>query len=200
MRKITRSGFISGLALAVLAGSTVFALPPQASTHAQTVGNNTSGSNTMPPAASQKGAAGKLKACDNRKVAVTNIMNRIDTRTTNQLKLFDTIASRVEAFYTKSGKTVSNYQTLVGDITTAETAAQNDLSTLKDNSTFTCTGDPHGMVTAFQGYLKTAISDMKNVKTAVKNLIVAVAQANGVNVSSSSSSNTSGSTNQGGTQ
>ena len=138
-----------------------------------------------------------LRVCQNRQSAITHIMTRIDTRATNQLNLFSTIASRVEAFYTKSGKTVSDYTTLLSNISTTHAQATNDLATLKTNSTFSCTStSPKGMVTAFQGYLKTAISDLKAYKTAVKNLIVAVATANGVKLSSSQTgqSSVSGST------
>jgi hypothetical protein len=114
-------------------------------------------------------------------------MTRIDTRAQNQITLFSTIATRVENFYTKQGKTLSNYTQLVAAVNTSQAQATSNFATVKSSSTFNCSSsNPKGMVTTFQGYLKTEISDLKNFKTAVKNLIVGVASANGVSVSASS--------------
>ncbi len=222
LKHINKIGLISStLALVMLSGSAVFALPPQASAHALTPspvpaqpGQGQTASRVTPAAqANSKGqaglAAGQLKACQNREVAVKNIMSRIDTRAQNQINLFSTIAQRVEALYVKQGKTVANYAQLLAAIASAKTQAETDLGTLQTNSTFSCSAsNPKGMVLAFQGYLKTEISDLQAFRTAVKNLIVAVATANGVNLSSSNqasssqttSSNQSSSSNQGTTQ
>ncbi len=197
---VTKFGLISSaLAFVVLSGSAVFALSPQANAHAQTVGSPGYGSSNNPgqsgntnPGQSHLQAA-QLRACKNREVAIKNIISRIDTRAQNQLKLFNTIATRVENFYTKRGKTISNYSQLVASVNAAYTQAENDFGTLKDNSTFSCSStNPKGMVTAFQGYLKTEIADLRDYRTAVKNLIVGVATANGVNVSTSNQSRTNG--------
>lgn len=188
MRKhINKLGLASSvLSLAMVASSAVFALPPQASSHA----NAASNPGTSQAANGQSHlAAAQLNACQHRETSVKNIMTRIDTRAQNQLTLFGTIASRVENFSTTKGKTVANYDQLVASINSAKTQAQTDLSTLQTNSTFSCSAnDPKGMVTAFQGYLKTEITDLQNYRTAVKNLIVAVASANGETVSASSQS------------
>lgn len=203
----------STLALVVVSGSAVFALPAQASVHAQstdttststttdTTGSSAASSHQPTTTGQANGAthlaAAQLKACQNRESAINNIMQRIDTRGQNQLTLFGTIANRVEGFYTSKGKTVSNYDQLVAAIDTAKTQATTDLSTLQSNSSFSCSSsNPKGMVTAFQGYLKTEITDLQNYRTAVKNLIVAVASANGVTVSGANQSSSS----QGGQQ
>lgn len=209
---INKLGFLSSiLALVVVSGSVVFALPPQASAHAlatppsaggpggytQPTNPGSSAASTHQSAATGQSngaahlAAAQLKACQNRENAIKNIMNRINTRAQNQLTLFNTIATRVEGFYTKQGKTVSNYSQLVSVIATAKTQATTDLSTLQGNSSFSCVANnPKGMVTAFQGYLKTEITDLQSYRTAVRNLIVAVASANGVTVSSTSQATT----------
>lgn len=206
MRKhVNRLGFIgSTLALVIVSGSGVFALPAQASVHAQSSVNNTTPASTDTTTTGTGSTAGqsdgqarldaaKLRVCQNRETAINNIMSRINTRAQNQLTLFGTIATRVEGFYTSKGKTVSNYDQLVAAIATAKTQATTDLNTLQSNSTFSCSSsDPKGMVTAFQGYLKTEITDLQNYRTAVKNLIVAVASANGETVSNSSQSTTTG--------
>lgn len=214
MRKhINKLGLLgSALALVVVSGSAVFALPSQASVHAQstdttsTSTSDTTGSGAasshQPTTTGQANGASHLaaaqpKACQNREAAINNIMSRIDTRAQNQLTLFGTIATRVEGFYTSKGKTVSNYDQLVAAIATAKTQATTDLSTMQGNSTFSCSSsDPKGMVTAFQGYLKTEITDLQSYRTAVKNLVVAVASANGVTVSGANQSSST----QGGQQ
>jgi hypothetical protein len=192
-------GFIAGiLTLVMVSGSTVLALPSGANAHAQGVaaGNTTATVTTGNGHGNGQSqlTGGKLKACQNRQVAIKNIMTRIDTRAQNQLNLFNTIATRVESFYVKKGKTLSNYDQLVAAVQSASVQTSTDFGTLKSNSTFTCSiGSPKGMVTVFQGYLKTEISDLKNLRTAVKNLIVGVASANGVTISNSAQSGSTGS-------
>ncbi len=220
---ITKIVFIATtLVLAVAVGSTALALPPQARAHAQTTGGpgysstNNPGSSHASNAGTVHGAnqghvsggnyntngqthlaAAQLKACQNRENAIKNIMSRIDTRAQNQINLFSTIATRVENFYTKQGKTLSNYTQLVAGISTAKAKTETDFGTL-NNSTFSCTANnPKGVVTAFQGYLKTEISDLQNFRTSVKNLIVGVASVNGVTISSTNQSGSSSSS-QGG--
>lgn len=201
-KRFTKLGLISSImALTVLSGSVVFALPPQAAAHAQ-AGSNPGYSSTNNPGQGRTSgsgnsqahlAAAQLKACQNRESAISNIMSRIDTRAQNQINLFSTIATRVENFYAKQGKVLNNYSQLVAAVNASKAQAESDFGTLKTNSSFSCTAnDPKGMVTTFQGYLKTEISDTQNFKTAVKNLIVGVASVNGVTVSSSSSSSSRG--------
>ncbi len=197
-KHINKIGIIGVAMFLAMAGSaTVFALPSQASVHAQTthVAASTNVSrNSHKPSQATTGkangaahlAAAQLTACTHRQTAINNIMLRIDTRAQNQINLFSTIATRVEAFYTKQGKTVANYSQLVAAVSAAKAQALSDFATVKTNSTFNCSSsNPKGMVTAFQGYLKTEISDLQNFKLAVKNLIVGVASANGAKLSAS---------------
>lgn len=206
------------MSIALVASSTALALPPQASAHAQGISNRptvTGSSNSHANNSNQSSQAGsrvpsqaqsnngqqtaqqhmtngQLKACQNRQAAISNIISRIDTRSQNQLNLFTTIATRVENFYSTKSKNVSNYSQLVSAINSAKTLAQNNLSSLQTSSSFTCSNpNPKGMVIAFQGYLKTEISDLQNYRMTVKNLIVAIAQANNVKLSNTNVSQTS---------
>ena len=211
MRKyIYKIGILSAaLALVFVSSSTVLALPAQATANAQGNTNINAPTDSNAAASSQTTTTGQgatqatnaqthlataqLTACKNREAAITNIMTRIDTRAQNQITLFGTIATRVEAFYTKQGKTLSNYDQLVAAVNAAQAQANKDFGTLQSNNTFSCSAsNPKGMVTAFQSYLKTEITDLQNYRTAVKNLIVGVASVNGVTVSSSSQSSTQG--------
>ena len=203
IKKFKNLSFTGGaLAFVVVLSSSVMGLPAHATTPAPVTPTstvNTSSATNVPSQATNaqsnaqaKIATAKLKSCQNREAAIDTIMTRIQTRAQNQLNLFSTIATRVEAFYTKSGKTFANYPTLVADVNAAQAQAQTDFSTLKTNSNFSCSSsDPKGTVLAFQGYLKLEISDLQNFRTSVKNLIVGVASANGVTVSTNAGSTTS---------
>jgi len=217
---LTKLGILSSaLVLVVATSATVYALSAQTNINAKaqtSLGTNTTSSTTSMSTKSNanssnsshlssqsnnasttgktKSAMAKLKACQNRQTAIINIMNRIDSRAQKQINLFSTIATRVEAFYTKQGKTLSDYSQLVLAVNTTQAQATSEFATVKTNSTFNCNvAHPHAMVVAFRGYLGTEITDLKDFKTAVKNLIVGVASVNGVNVSTSTQSTTQGS-------
>ena len=134
-------------------------------------------------------SANMMRVCVQRQVNVTNIMNNITTRVTNQISLFGQIANSVESFSTQSGKTVPNYSTLVSSINSAQTKAQADLATLQQNATFSCnSGDPKAAITSFRGYVKVEVGDLENFRSTVKNLIVAVAKANNETITNQNNS------------
>ncbi len=190
MRKhTTKLGVISSsLALLVLLSASASALPSATNGHAQAA--TTTGSTQAMAART----AAQQKLCQVREKVITNIITRIDTRSANQIQLFNSIATRVEAFYVKKGNTLSNYGALTAAVTAADVKAKTDFLTLNSGSNFTCTAnDPKAIITGFQSYLKQEISDLQNLRTAVKNLIVGVAHANGLNLSGSSSSSSSSS-------
>ena len=197
IKKLSLPGVVMALVLG--AGSVAFALPAQAGAHApstQTSANANSGSGQVNAHAVSGQAnaqvhlaAAQLKACQNRQNAINNIMTRIDERAKNQIALFTTIATRVENFYTTQGKTLNNYAQLVTAVNNAKSQADTDFATMQSTGTFSCTlNNPKGIVTAFQGYLKTEISDLQSYRLAVKNLIVGVASANGVTLPVSNAS------------
>lgn len=139
-------------------------------------------------------SANQLRVCQKRQAVIANIMTRVDTRIKNQIQLFSTIATRVEAFYTKKGNTLSTYSSLVASVNSTQSIATANLTNVKSSSTFSCSSaNPVALVTAFRTNLKTEITDLSNFKTAVKSLIVGVASANKVTVSASAQSNVEGS-------
>ncbi len=197
MRKhVHKFGLVgTALAFAVVSGSTVLALPAQASVQAQS-GNmaptTTSNTNSTTPATVRtetqtRLASGRLKACQNREQAITNIMARIADRGQKQVTLFGTIATRTETFYVTKGKTLSTYSSLVSDVTTKQAAAQTAVDAIKsDSAGFSCNGsDPKGFVSSFQVSLKAEISALQAYRTAVKNLIVGVKSVQSTTTTSS---------------
>lgn len=190
-----------GLAVALVGASSVLALPAQASVHAQSAaglgraaGVAQADSHQPLQAAGAKANAeahlssARLKSCQNRQQAIDNIMARISDRGQKQLNLFGTIATRVETFYTDKGKTLADYDTLVSDVNTQQTAAQTAVSNIKSDSTgFSCdSSDPKAFVDTFKTSLKSEIAALKTYRTAVKNLIVGVKSVEGTSSSTAS--------------
>jgi hypothetical protein len=117
----------------------------------------------------------KLRVCELRKTKISAIMTRSITRAEKQLALFTTISERVKTFYAEKGHTLSNYNDLVAAVDAAKTKAQADLDTLKNTTPFDCNSeDPKGQVEEFKLGIKTINQDLKDYRTAVKNLIVGV--------------------------
>lgn len=93
---------------------------------------------------------------------------------------FDRIAKRVENHYTTkvvpSGKTVTNYDGLVADISAKKTTVQTALTTAQnDSNAFSCTGgDPKLQMTQFRKDMQAVKRALKEYRTSVRNLIVAV--------------------------
>lgn len=174
------------LTFALISGATALALPPQAEVRAQRQDETTIPDRApSDPASQNQGTArladAKLKACQNREKAITNIMSRIADRGQKHFTLFSTIADRTEAFYADKGNILSNYEALVVDVNNKAVAAQAALDTLKTSSTsFSCDGtDPKGFVDSFKSDLKAEISALQDYRTSVKNLIVGVKSVQG---------------------
>ncbi len=121
-----------------------------------------------------------LRSCQAREAAVKNRMDSLVRMATNMMQKFDSIATRVKDFYINkvvpSGKTVSNYNSLVTDIDAKKAVVQTDLTAAQSMvNAFACTADdPKGLLTQFRMDIQKVKADLKNYRTAIKNLIVAV--------------------------
>lgn len=135
---------------------------------------------TTPARSSQASTAGMLRACQARESAVKNRMNHLVELATNMMNKFDKHAQRVEKYYTDkvlpTGKTVSNYDSLVSDISTKKIAVQNALTKAQnDINGFNCaSGDPKALMTQFRQDMQATKKALKDFRTSIKNLIVAV--------------------------
>lgn len=123
----------------------------------------------------------KLKACQNREKAVTNIMVRIADRGQKQVDLFTKIADRTQQFYADKGLSANSYDELVADVNAKKAAAQSAVDSVKSTSVeFKCDGDnPRGVADSFKQSKNDQNLALKAYKTAVKDLIVGVKSANG---------------------
>jgi hypothetical protein len=126
-------------------------------------------------------ADNKLKMCQNRQKAITNITARIADRGQKQIDLFSKIAERTESFYVSKGKTLATYDALVADVAAKKAAAQSVAdATTSDSTVFDCSSnDPKGSMSSFKDKLKLEIDAIKAYKTSVKNLIVGVKSVQG---------------------
>jgi hypothetical protein len=125
-------------------------------------------------------AAAKLKVCETRKNKITAIINRSVVRTERQLKLFTTIAKRVQKFYTEKNLTVANYDELVAAVDAAKAKTEADLSTFKNLDGFDCSSDdPKGELEEFKMAIESMRQSLKDYRTSVRSLIVGVKTAQG---------------------
>lgn len=133
----------------------------------------------------QNGQNGQNRSCQARENAIKTRMSHLTLLATNMETKFDSIATRVENFYTNkvvpSGKTVPNYNTLVSNIQTQKTNVQTALTKAQnDANSFSCTsGTPQAQMTQFREDMQAVKSALKEYRTAIKNLIVAVHSVTG---------------------
>lgn len=129
---------------------------------------------------SQASSQGMLKACQARESAIKTRMTHLTQLATNMMNNFDKHASRVEKYYTTkvvlSGKTVSNYDSLVSDINTKKAAVSAALTKAQtDVQSFNCsTTNPKGVMIQFRQDMQAVKKALKDFRISIKNLIVAV--------------------------
>lgn len=130
-------------------------------------------------AAKERLEGAKLKACEARQKGITTAMSQLTQRATNNLNVITKISDRVQAFYAQKGRTVANYDALVADVSTKKQLAEAAIASTKSVSeVFSCDGDsPQAAATQFRDAHKTAVAALKDYRTSVKNLIVAVKSA-----------------------
>lgn len=133
----------------------------------------------------------KLKACNERRDKIADHVADISERATKHLATFDSISDRVQAFYTRKGNELANYDALVSNVAikraSAETAV-NDLNARKDS--FSCEGiDPKSTITTYKTALETTRAALKEYRTAIKDLIVGVKSVNASTTSNATKSN-----------
>ena len=187
MRRFNKLSITSVFVLAFTAiGMPAFAIAAVNSHASAQATQTTTGKPTDPGSqGATRLADAKLKSCQKREKAINNILSRISDRGQKQLDLFSSVATRTETFYTNKGKTLSNYDALVADVTAKQTVAQTAVGAVKSDSvTFKCDGtDPKGVVSSFKDALKSEIQALKDYRTSVKNLIVGVKSVQGTTTS-----------------
>lgn len=122
----------------------------------------------------------KLKSCQSRQEAVRERSTRLAELAQNMESKFDAIATRVEEYYSSkvvpSGKTVAGYDGLVLSIQDKKAAVnQNLIKAQEASSGFSCSlDDPKALLTEFRQDMQVVKKSLKEYRTSIKNLIVAV--------------------------
>jgi len=158
--------------------------PPTPTQHEIGTGNAQSTATATVP---QQLNTTQVEECQKRAVVIQTIMNRADTRAKNQIALFTTIATHVETFYANRTDSVSSYSQLVSIVNADETRADSDLSALATDGIFSCDGNnPSGVLSTYRSDLSTMETDIQDLRSAVKNLVVAIARGEGYTLKPSS--------------
>lgn len=129
---------------------------------------------------------GQETSCAARQDAVVKRSEQLVKRAKNMEDVFSKIAERVKTYYSDklvpAGITVSNYDTLVAAIDTKKAAvdtALDEASTVSASFDCSDTTKTKTQVTDFRVAMQKVISALKEFKTSVRNLIVAVHTAAG---------------------
>lgn len=123
---------------------------------------------------------GQLQSCQSHEAELKNRMTHLTTLTTDMQTKFASIAARVETYYTTkvvpSGKTVSNYSALTANIATQNKAVTSALTTAQtDVNNFSCSSaSPKSELTQFRTDMQAVKRALKDYRTSIKDLIVAV--------------------------
>lgn len=127
----------------------------------------------------------KLKVCQTKETAIKNRLTHLGDLVNKMVEKFDAITGRVKEHYTSkvipSGKTLANYDDLVSDIQTKKEAVQTALAQAQTNvSGFTCNGNnPKEQMSQFREDMVAVKSALKDYRTSIKNLIVAIRSITG---------------------
>jgi peptidoglycan hydrolase CwlO-like protein len=126
-----------------------------------------------------------LKSCQAREDSIKTRLSNLIRLATNMQEKFDSIASRVEEYYTTkivpSGKTVANYDALVADMAAKKSDVQTAITKAQSNvDDFSCDGDdPRTQMNTFRTDMQAVKQELKDYRTSIKNLIVAVRSVTG---------------------
>lgn len=119
-------------------------------------------------------------ACEARKTNFANRLENMAERTQKHIEVLDKITERVKAFKESKALTVANYDALLTEVEAKKLVAHNLQEAIKEKAStdFNCElGTAKETVSAFGDILHQQINALKDYKTAVKNLIVAVKTA-----------------------
>lgn len=139
----------------------------------------------LPTQAQNRLTEAKLKTCQAKENSIKTRFEHLNQLVTTMEEKFDAIAGRIEEYYTTnvvpSRKTVSNYDSLVADIAASKTTVQTGLTkTQNDIADFSCGGaDPKAQLTAYRLDMQGVIQELKDYRTSIKDLIVAVRSVTG---------------------
>ena len=121
----------------------------------------------------------RKEVCEKRQVNVNKIITNSNAQGASNLAVFGNIQTKVMQFVTDKNLTVANYDALVADADAKRATAQAALE-IAGQTTFSCDDtDPTHPGKVVSDLMLTKHGALKEYRTAIKNLIVAVKQAAG---------------------
>lgn len=120
--------------------------------------------------------AERQQACEARQASIDTRVSNYATAAQKHLTAFDGVFTKVQAFYTSNGLSVSNYDTLVATATNKQTLAQQAVAALAAlNVKIDCTqADPAQSVATVKAAVSGARTALQDYRSAIKDLIVAI--------------------------
>lgn len=132
---------------------------------------------TLKDTAENNDEQSKQKTCEEQKARIETRLSRVAKQGNSQLAVISKIADKVDAFKTKKGYAVANYETLQANVATAKAAAQLAVDDAATAPVIACSSDSKAAVTAYKATVKKRTKAMKAYKEAVHNMLVAVKTA-----------------------
>jgi hypothetical protein len=128
-----------------------------------------------------KSVAERQKTCAQIKNAVDRKLAAFDNSATKHLTRLDGVFTKLQDYQTANNLPVSNYDALVAAATAKQTTATEAVDALHQvGTTLDCSSsDPAAMLAAAKTAAKTARDALKDYRTSLKNIVVALAQAKG---------------------
>lgn len=127
------------------------------------------------------------RSCQTREKAIKQQLNHLIQLATSIQTKFNQIVQRTQNYYNSSvvpsGKSVPNHDQLMANIQTKKTAVQTALDTARaDTNDFSCESDsPKNLLRKFHTDMQTVKQALKDYRTSIRNLIVAVRSVAGKN-------------------
>jgi hypothetical protein len=128
----------------------------------------------------EKSQAKLQKVCENRQNAVNHKVTAFGNAAQKHLERLDSVFTKLQAFQADKNLSVDNYQALVDDATAKQAAATSAVAALKTVAVdIDCTStDPASSLTVVKTAAKEARDALKAYRKALKEIVVAFAQAN----------------------
>lgn len=133
------------------------------------------------PSGVPKNTTGMARSCEAKAASVERRMSQLVDLSQNQERVFDAIAERVKTFYNDKvipqGITVANYNELLSDIDAKKALVDDALAKAQtDADNFSC-DNAKTSFNQFRQNMQAVKTALKNYRTSIRNLIVAVHSA-----------------------
>lgn len=129
--------------------------------------------------AAVKLSAKQLENCTKHEAKIKEKMANVSARGQKHLEVFTKIADRTDAFYASKERPVADYEKLAAEVEAKKKAAEAAILETSDAAlAFSCdAADPKASVKEFKNLAAAQVQALKDYRTAIKNLIVAVKSA-----------------------